>query len=259
MTPSSVELARIEDQAVGLVELMHQKVIHAPINNPAFILDVGCGTAAVTCYLGSKFPYTQVYGIDISPVRSSAPIPQNVSFIQGDLKSLLKEKDARLRRNSFDYIFHRLLILGVTDWSDYVSDVASLLQPGGWAEMQDYNIKMYRNGRECSQEWQWLKILKKAASRKGIDLDCGSNIKGYMERAGFTDVVAREYSVPFGGWASDMRPETKRIGQHAGREYGPMYFHLMQEAAKSDMSEELGKEIVFYVTIGRKPEMSRFL
>ena len=253
--------------------MMHQKIIHAPLLNPSRILDVGCGTGTVTCHLGREFPSAQVYGIDISPVRPSTLIPGNVSFIQGDLKRILKNQDTPLASDAFDYIFHRLLILGVTDWPEYVSDVTSRLRPGGWTEMQDYTVKMYRQGRECSQDWEWLRVLKDAASRKGIDLDCGTNIKEYMERAGLVDIAVREFALPFGTWAADAgrRPETRKIGAHMGRECGELYYQLvakmldgmgyeddvlaeLQNAARRDMSEEVGKEIRFYVTTGRKPE-----
>ncbi|KAL9121437.1 MAG: hypothetical protein Q9187_002007 [Circinaria calcarea] len=265
----SVELARLEDQAASLVELMQNNVIHARATSPSYIIDIGCGTGTVTCYLGARFPSAQVYGVDLSPVRACAPIPSNVSFIQGDFRRLL-EHDARFSPGSIDYIFHRLLVLGMTDWAGYISDVASLLRPGGWAEMQDYVIKVYRNGRECSTEWGWLNALNEVAGRKGIDLSCGSNIAKHMEQIGLVDITVREFWVPFGAWAADAHPETKKIGEHAAREYGLLYYYAIpkilegmgyeekvikkfQESSLEDLSGEVGKEIVFYVTTGRKP------
>ena len=82
------EHARLEDQAIGLKELMHGDIIHAPIENPKFILDVCCGTGIVTRELGRRFPSAIVVGIDTSKIPSQDK-PGNVRFIEGSLHDLV--------------------------------------------------------------------------------------------------------------------------------------------------------------------------
>lgn len=89
--------------------------------------------------------------------------------------------------------------------------------------MQDYDLVVYLNGNLCSSEWPWLSALRERAKIKGWDLDCGGNIKTYMQKAGFMDIEQKRYRVPFGSWLASDMPETRRIGEHAAREYGMLY------------------------------------
>ena len=96
LTPHSLdEHRRLEDQAVGLKELMHGKSVHAPLDNPKFILDIGCGTGIVTRELGRLYPSATVIGINVTPVPESIETPKNVVYIQGGFYELL-QSDERL-------------------------------------------------------------------------------------------------------------------------------------------------------------------
>ena len=247
---------------------MQGHVIHAPLENPRQLIDVGCGTGTVSCYLGARYPTAQVYGVDLSPVPAR-PKPLNVDFIQGEIRALLNHDD-RLSLSSADFAFSRLLILGMSDWPGYVRAMASLLRPGGWMEMQDYACELYLNGQCCSDERGWFQALCGAAEKKGWDLRCGKHVKKYMEQAGLVEVQVIRYRVPIGTWLVGEKPETKRIGEQAAREYGQMYQHatpkildgMNYSAAKiegfraecvRDFAEQDGKELYFWVTIGKKP------
>ncbi|KAL8655073.1 MAG: hypothetical protein Q9226_003190 [Calogaya cf. arnoldii] len=199
----SIEQARLEDQAAAFAELMHNNVVHAPLTAPAHIIDIGCGTGIQSCELGTAFPSSQVYGVDLSPVPTRTK-PPNVEFVQGNVRQLISA-DPRFCAGSVDYVFARLLVLGMTDWQGYVNDVASLLKSGGWAEMQDYDVVWYRDGKVCSSEWSWLSALRKEAEKKGWDYDCGSNAQRYMERAGLVEIKAG--GVPCAVWDLDGESE----------------------------------------------------
>lgn len=118
---------------------MHHNIIHAPIDFPNKVLDIGCGTGIVTYHLSSLYPSAQhIYGVDLSTVTKrpsdvSEKSP-NVEFIQGDIHALAGT-DARLALGSADFVFNRMLICGITDWPLYMQKVLSLLRPSGWAEM----------------------------------------------------------------------------------------------------------------------------
>lgn len=252
--------------------MMHGKLTHAPLVDPAIILDIGCGTGIQTCQFAAKYLNAQVYGIDLSAVPDRNK-PPNVEFIQGDFQKLVL-KEPGLAANSADYVFNRLLLLGMTDWQKYVNDVASLLKPGGWAEMQDLDEDFYLNGERCSDTWPWLIALRKQSLKRGWDLNCGSNIKSYMERTGLVNIQQKRYRLPFGTWLVDERPETEWIGKHAAREYGMLYHYAIQKMLEgAGYSEEDirgfqaesktaeggfaaldGKEMGFFVTVGMKPE-----
>ncbi|KAL8634949.1 MAG: hypothetical protein Q9228_007512 [Teloschistes exilis] len=253
---------------------MHNKPIHAPLQFPKCLVDIGCGTGIVTRQLGDAYPTAQVYGIDISPVPPG-PKPSNLEYILGDVRQVLKT-DPRLSSESVDFVFSRLLVLGMTDWPGYVRDIVTLLRPGGWVEMHDFALDWYLHGSYCSGEWEWLQALSAAAERKGWDLRCGKNIKGYMEQAGLRDVSVEVYKVPMGDWLAGERPETRRIGEHAARECGMLYYHAIprmlqgmgypEEKVKKfsrmstkDLAGQEGVEYRFYVTTGRKCQPKREL
>ena len=247
---------------------MHNHFIHAPLRSPHVLIDIGCGTGTVSCQLGDTYPAAQVYGVDISPVPPH-PKPSNVEYIIGEVRKLLN-RDVRLASESADFVFSRLLVLGMTDWMGYVRDIASVLRPGGWVEIQDVDLDWYLHGSCCSGEWEWLKALYLAAQKKGWDLRCGRNVKEYMQQAGLVDISVKEYSVPMGTWLVGERPETRRIGEHTAREYVTMYYHAIPKILQGmdyteekieefrrmsgkDVAAQDGKEMRFYATIGRKP------
>ncbi|KAL8782580.1 MAG: hypothetical protein Q9213_005258 [Squamulea squamosa] len=253
---------------MGLAELMHDKFIHAPLQSPRHLVDVGCGTGIVTRQLGDAYPTAQVYGIDLSPVPSG-PKPPNVEYVLGDICQLLN-RDARLAFESMDFVFIRLLVLGMTDWPGFVRNMVALLRPGGWVEVQDFALEWYLHGSYRSGDWEWMQAFSTAAERKGFDLRCGRNARGYMEQAGLLDVSVKEYSLAIGDWLARERPETRRIGEHAAREYGMLYYHAIpkmlqgmgyaeekieefRRMCKRDLAGQEGMELKFYATIGRKP------
>ena len=254
---------------------MHPSILHAPVISPTALLDVGCGTAIITNHLSALHPNARhIYGIDLSPVPYPEKRGKNVEFIQGDFRNLVGV-DPRLSPGSRDFVFHRLLICGITDWPGYVRDVFSLLKPGGWAEMQDAAYVWYSDGKVCSEDWAWLNALREGAKRKDMDLECGRNIKRYMEEAGFVDVGVIQYRFPWctenaGLLGDDWRPEATKISAHAVGNWWKVWWHLVPrmmeglqygdkdiEALRKDLKQctkgELGKEIIFYVTVGRKP------
>lgn len=273
-TPSSIEHTRLEEQAAGFAELMHNRVIHAPLNNPQRLLDIGCGTGAVTHHLGTTYPAaSSIYGLDLSPVpqiQRPDPPPQNITYIQGDVKKL-SATDPRLAPATFDYIFSRLLICGMTHWATYMREtIATLLKPGGWVEVQDLDYVCFKHGRVCSDGWKWLEAIRAGARQKNLDLDCGSNAARYMREAGLVNVSVAKYWAPFGTWKVEERPESGRIGALQARELGPLYefivprmveglglsegevAELVRESRECLRAEE-GKEWPMYVTVGRRP------
>ena len=271
---SATEHTRLESQAAAFASLMHDRVIHAPLHNPQRILDVGCGTGAVTYHLGATYPKaSSVYGVDLSPVPQiprPEPQAQNISYIQGDVRELA-ETDERLGAGSFDYIFSRLLICGMTDWPGYMQDtVVPLLKPGGWVEVQDLDYIWYKHGRVCSDDWPWVKAVTQGAQSKNMDLRCGSNAATYMHQAGLVDIAVSCYGAPFGEWAVRERPETEWVGKLQATDLAPLYEFIVPSMteglgfsedevgefvreSRECLGAEDGLEWVVYVTVGRKP------
>lgn len=247
---------------------MFESMFHAPVKCPQTILDIGCGTGAVTYDLATSYPSARVYGLDISPVPDLRPKQPNTTFLQGDVRTSVAS-DERFHFESLDYIYCRLLVCGMTDWAGYVQIVARMLRPGGWAEMHETSWNMYQHGCLISDGWGWLDELRKSAEKKDMDIHCGKKVSGWMKQAGLVDVTVIEYKTPIGTWAIDARPETRRLGEYFETWMIELYWHLIAKVLGDEQSEEQierfrtqmtqdlkpedGKYWMFYVTTGKKP------
>ncbi|KAL9133937.1 MAG: hypothetical protein Q9175_004885 [Cornicularia normoerica] len=251
----AAEHVRLNDQAAGYIDLMKGKIIHATLESPTKILDVGCDTGIITRHLGSIYPTASVYGIVISPVppttaSDSIPsTPPNVGYIIGDIRKLAGE-DERLKAGNFDCIFQR-----------------------GWLEIHDY-VEIWYNVKEgdrvVSRNWKWLKAMRRGADELGLDLDIGLHAESYMRKAGLVDVNVEKYIVPIGTWMADERSETRRIGVHQDQDLGGVFsgsilpgitrklglgeaeMEELKDECRRCLKEEKGKYLWFYVTVGRK-------
>ena len=269
---SAAEHQRLLDQHKALVSIVKGRILHAPITSPRAILDVGCGTGVITRFFASRYPSAHVTGVDLCPVPAEAAdtAQPNLAFINGNFRELVG-RDRRLQYGTIDLAYSRLLWCGMTDWPGYVREMFAMLRPGGWAEFGDYVEDVFYDDdrRGCPRrDWEWLRALRTAGSRKGLDLDCGTNITRYMQDAGFVDIRRWEYQVPI--WRDDSRPETKQMAEHMIDDRWGLYWHMLpkmledmnysekkidklRREMRHDMREERGKYQVFSVTVGRKP------
>lgn len=92
---------------------------HAPVQEQLTeginVLDSGCGPGTWTLDLAEVYPKSKFYGVDASCVFPENIKPPNVQFLIGNIA-----KDLPFPDNQFDFIFQRLLFLGLTsdDWDN---------------------------------------------------------------------------------------------------------------------------------------------
>jgi SAM-dependent methyltransferase len=259
--------------------MMSDKVLHAPVdNNATRILDIGCGTGIVTHLMSEAFPQATCIGLDLSVTPGLRPCPANVHFFQGNAAT---QKPTQWKANDgrsplpqdehlFDYVFSRLLILGMSDWPNFINKVFLLLKPGGWAEVHDLAWDWYDpDGSVVSDQWSWLRVVRgEFEDRKGMDLACGKKAKAWMQEAGFVHVQVHRYTYPFCG-SSENTMEMRESGRFNAaavptvletsipRAMGISDLEA-NDAMRAEMLQALlpGKQRyqIFYVTVGRKPD-----
>lgn len=193
--------------------------------------------------------------------------------MQGDIR---KVDGPDFMPASKDLIFSRLLNHGMTDWQGYVNQIAAMLKPGGYVEMQDFALEwLDTNGRPCDAEWEWAKLLRRNAASLDMDVFCGKHLEDYMRAAGLDVVEVQEYKTPIGDWmANEGRPESKRLGlvlQEGHSKLVPLLVEktakemgldnektqsLKEECLNTFSSEAIDKYMLFYVVVGKKPEAS---
>lgn len=97
--------------------------------------------------------------------------------------------------DSVQYIFSRLLVLGISNWPRYISLAAKLIAPGGWLECHDIDWVWYSSetGEEVSHEWEWLTEFRKACEERGLDLRCASRAEERFKEADLVNVRRWEF------------------------------------------------------------------
>ncbi|KAF2172637.1 hypothetical protein M409DRAFT_62395 [Zasmidium cellare ATCC 36951] len=269
----AAEQERLNRQHDAIVAMLKDVPFHAPLPSTPTLrsaLDIGCGTGTTTHLLAAAHPQAKIHGIDLTPIPSSRPKPSNLEFTTGEIRFLVNE--GKVKRRDWSYIFSRMLFLGMTDWAAYIALLYDLLEPGGWAELQEVEFVMRdASGEVISQDWRWLNAMTTSLARKGLDTACASKISGWMRDAGFVNVRVGVYVWSWSKEGWEEHPESAEIGRYSvdvlRREIGRMAPRLWDGIGKSegevqelygelrDGLEELGKgaHMRYYVVCGRKP------
>lgn len=108
-------------------------IAHIGFPPPLRILDVGCGPGNSTAALKQRFPKSYVLGIDNSSemIRAAKAHYSDMNFALCDAASELTQLD-----HNFDLVFSNACIQWVPNHEKLLSDMASLLRPGGMVAVQ---------------------------------------------------------------------------------------------------------------------------
>lgn len=125
------------------------------LNAPLKILDVGCGPGNSTAALKQRFPDAFVLGIDSSPemIRAAKAHYTDMEFALCDAASELPQLD-----RDFDVVFSNACIQWVPNHEKLLSDLATLLRPGGILAVQtpmNYKEPIHLIIEELVESGQW--------------------------------------------------------------------------------------------------------
>jgi SAM-dependent methyltransferase len=242
-------------------------------------VDMGCGTGVATIQMAKIFPSAKVYGIDLSPVPEAAQklAPANTIWARGNILDADDSQytDNALNREIFtpgglDYLFGRMLFLGINDWAWYFTTASKSLRSGGIIEHQDLDWKFYRVGTsEClSDDWEWHRAVVAGAEHAGLSTCAGSGATRFMQDAGLEILSVRSFEFSF--VPSSKTPNSQAMGRYVQAKLMPNYPELLRKmlGAKGigvdelerltndclrDLSSEPGVHQKYTVTIARKP------
>ena len=255
----------------------------APFNDVGQVsraIDYGCGTGVATVQLATILPSAIVYGVDISPIPEAVQklAPSNAIWAQGNIldndptqtiegNTLSREI---LRPQSLDYVFGRMLFLGINDWARYFSTVSQAMKSGSIIEHQDLDWKFYRVGTsEClSDNWEWHLAVGAATEKSGLSLYAGSGAVSHMENAGLE--VIRVETFEFSFVPSKKTPNSQSMARYVQSKLMPQYPELLRkmleplgikgeelgrltEDCLRDLNSEEGIHQKYTVTIAKKP------
>ena len=242
-------------------------------------VDVGCGTGVATLQIANMLPSTKVYGLDISTVPEAAQemAPSNLAWAIGNVLDIdySQPADNTMSREIFaprglDYIFGRMLFLGINDWPRYFSTVCEALKPGGIIEHQDLDWKFYRVGTShcLSDDWEWHQRIVAGAEKSGLSTRAGSDAAPLMEAAGLEIISVQTYEFSF--VPSSKTPRSQAMGRYVQAKLVPQYPELLRKMLGPlgvtgedlerlikdtirDIACEEGVHQKYTVTIARKP------
>ena len=162
-----------------------------PLHPGMDVLDVGCGTGAVTRILAERVSPGKVIGIDLSEERLPVAMEiakeqgvSNVEYIQADVRDL-DPKD-----KTFDLAYSRFLFqyLPEEDAMDTLTGMKRLARPGGTTTVADLDGNhLYRYPPDVEWE-QILERLLNELEKTGFDAFVGRKLYSMFRKAGFQDI-----------------------------------------------------------------------
>ncbi|KAJ0322765.1 hypothetical protein COL5a_008591 [Colletotrichum fioriniae] len=167
-----------------------------------------------------------ILGNDLSAIQP-AWVPPNVKFEIDDVESEWIGED------KYDFIFSRYMAGALADWPTYVRRVYEYVQvpirfdivylqysqffrnlnPGGWAEFQDWDYMLYSDDgtTEGTELLRWMGYFMEACEVLGRDGQVGPKLETLVrENTGLINIVHKPFKIPAGPWAKD--PHLKDIG-----------------------------------------------
>lgn len=175
----------------------------APLNAPARILDVACGTGRWARDLARQFPQATVTGFDINQQQLEASLaegarsgrdslPENCAFVVGNAL-----EPFNFPSGVFDLVMARATssFIGVTQWPGVIAEMARVCAPGGWVELRDFGLA---HSPHPALNELTVKFANLAAAR-GSYPGAGPYLGNLLRAAGLRNVQARQVATRSGG------------------------------------------------------------
>ncbi|KAH6951685.1 S-adenosyl-L-methionine-dependent methyltransferase [Fusarium avenaceum] len=187
--------------------LLKGKLHTAPIESPQRVLDLGTGTGIWAIDFADEHPAAEVVGTDLSPIQPDW-VPANCAFEVDDFE------DPWVYKRPFDYIHARELEGCIANEEHFFDQAFQNLTSGGYLELQaqrgffmsdDDSVKKAVNAEV------WAEAVRDSSSKFGKPIDCVTQWKSKMIKAGFEDVYEEVRKIPIGGWPKD--PVLKEVGK----------------------------------------------
>lgn len=182
------------------------KLFFAPVEegNLKRVLDAGTGTGIWVEDVADKYPDTEVYGIDLSPIQPRWS-PPNVKYQVDDL-----EQPWTFPPNHLDLVHTRIMLGSIRNWPAFFAQSLKCLRPGGYIECQELDVDARTDDGSLAEDsviHQWCRNQEEAMQKAGgMSLRItGEKLKSQLLDAGFVDVEVREFKIPIGKWPQDEK------------------------------------------------------
>ncbi|MPY94997.1 MAG: methyltransferase domain-containing protein [Acidimicrobiia bacterium] len=155
------------------------------------LLDIGCGPGSITVDLAAVVAPGQVNGIDREPevldqarAFAAARGLANTTFDPADVYALPFEAD------TFDVVYAHQVFQHLARPLAGLAEAKRVLRPGGLLAVRDSDYGTMVHAPAEPGLDRWLELYHQVTRANGADADAGRHLKGWVEQAGFDDVVA---------------------------------------------------------------------
>lgn len=248
-------IAALELRAADLLRRGILKDFVSGIDLPeeAKVLEIGCGTGAVTRFLADLPQVSQALGVDPSPVfiakaRELAGQVQNLTFQEGDGRALTCED------RSFDAVLFHTTLCHIPKPEQALSEALRVLRPGGWLAIFDGD---YVSVSVAIGNFDPLQCCADAAIDGLVhDRWLVRRLPAMLPAAGFEAPQSRSYgytSLPEPSYMFTLVDRGADLLLGAGRIGPEMTDALKAEARRRAEVDQFYGLIVFASTVARKP------
>jgi ubiquinone/menaquinone biosynthesis C-methylase UbiE len=193
-------------------ESILEEFVHIPLASGRDVLDMGCGTGAVTRIIAERVSPGQVVGLDASPERLAVAEELardkgigNVQYLLGDVR----KPDLGERR--FDLVYSRFLFQYLPGQAgmDTLMQMKGLARTDGTVCVAEIDGKtLYRYPMDKAWE-ETLEDFLREVEKLGFDPFVGRKLYSMFFRAGFRDI--RVNILPYYLIAGKADPTTLRV------------------------------------------------
>ncbi|HEU0100114.1 MAG TPA: methyltransferase domain-containing protein [Allosphingosinicella sp.] len=216
----------------------------------ASVLDIGCGTGAVTRRLAAWPGVAKATGVDpinafLSRARELARGAENIVFEQGDARALSFDDE------TFDVVVSHTVITHVSQPEKLVAEAFRVLRPGGWIALfdGDYATSTVAT-RSCDPLQACVDVLPVH------DMYLVRRFPTLLAEGGFDDVRVRSHGYvedPKGGYMASWIERGAKALADVGAIGTELAEALSAEARRRCEAGRWVGQMTFLSAIGRKP------
>ncbi|MDZ8050985.1 MAG: class I SAM-dependent methyltransferase [Aulosira sp. ZfuVER01] len=150
-------------------------------------LEVGAGAGSIMRWMADIVGKNgSVVAVDLDTQFLKDPLPSNVEVLKEDIRHLA------LENQSFDLIHARFVLIHIPDFRVALSQMLSLLKPGGWIVLEEPDFAAARAIVGNSETLQSVNRVNQAILRmftnKGLDYALGVKLPAILQRLGLQNL-----------------------------------------------------------------------
>lgn len=155
------------------------------------VLDVGCGTGALTAGMAGAVGAGQVIGLDpnvdlLEEARQAHGGHPNLSFVSGDVYRLEERDDLRA---SFDVVVAARVLQWLDRPGEAVRQMAGMLRPGGHLFLLDYNhLRAALTPPPPPSMLHFRERYLAWRAEAGMHNEVADHLEGFLREAGLDDI-----------------------------------------------------------------------